>query len=143
MSNPDDLTKMIPEAKTITVGGETIPIVPIKVKQLSATIKAAAPLMAHFKNSNPGEIDIFSLVSSSIDDAIELVAQLSGKPREWIEELEIPELVDLTSALVEANVDFFTKSVLPSVLRAMGQLSPSLQSLGNPQLVRGPIPSNV
>ena len=47
------------------------------------------------------------------DTVLELVALLVNKPRDWVDDLGVDELVQLFGAIVEVNLDFFTQRVLP------------------------------
>lgn len=140
----DDLTKVIPEQRTVTIKGETIAIRQIKVGKLSAVVRAISPF-AHLM-PKPGDtpeknpIDIFSLVMQHTDDVIQLLGIILDKPVEWMNDLEIDELVLLAAEVFEVNLDFFIQKVLPSVSMAMGRLGSALY--GKAQALNGQSPSN-
>ena len=48
------------------------------------------------------------------------------KPREWVEDLEMDQGVEVITAVFEVNADFFTQKVLPLInvkMKAVGPIS--------------------
>lgn len=129
----DDMTKMIPLPRTLTIKGEDVPIGFIKVGKLTAVIEAIKPFayLLPKAGDNPAAqpIDFTSLVLNHTDDVIHLASLLTGKPKSWVEDLDVAELVDIFSAIVEINLDFFIHRVLPSVSKGMGQLANAFYSM--------------
>lgn len=126
----DDMEKMLPAQTSVNIKGESININYIKVGKLSAVVAILQPMAKYLptpgdtQRSNP--IDVMSLVMNHTDDAVKLVALLTGKTDDWVKDLDIDELVLLLTAVVEVNLDFFIRRVLPSVSKAMEQLGGSL-----------------
>lgn len=57
--------------------------------------------------------------------AIELLTAVSiaiGKPRAWVDELAADEAILLAAKVIEVNVDFFTRTVMPRLNGEMGGL---------------------
>lgn len=139
-----DLNAMAPNLPTVRIGDEDVVIKNIKVGKLAAIMVALKPI-AH-KLPHPGQtpdkspIDMIGLVVEYTPTVIDVVSLVLGKPKEWVEELDLDQLVDLFSKIVEVNLDFFIQKVLPSVLRAMGQLSGVFQATR--QNLTGRLPSN-
>ena len=131
-----DLDKIIPQTNEVTVGGKTIEIKTMKVKQLSATIKAIQPFAAAFK-AQRDSFDAAEIVMSHTDSVVDLVVILTGETKEFVEELGIDELVILFTKLVEVNLDFFIQKVLPLLSGAMGRLSAGLPSATSPTKTSG------
>lgn len=137
MSQPEsDLTKIIPESNIVVAGGKNIEIKTMKVKQLSATIKAIQPFAAAFK-AQRDSFDAAEIVMSHTDSVVDLVVILTGETKEFVEELGIDELVILFTKLVEVNLDFFIQKVLPLLSGAMGRLSAGLPSATSPTKTSG------
>lgn len=137
MSQPEsDLTKIIPETNLVAAGGKNIEIKTMKVKQLSATIKAIQPFAAAFK-AQRDSFDAAEIVMSHTDSVVDLVVILTGETKEFVEELGIDELVILFTKLVEVNLDFFIQKVLPLLSGAMGRLSAGLPSATSPTKTSG------
>ena len=123
-----DLTKIIPETNTVTVGGKALEIKTMKVKQLSATIKAIQPFAAAFK-AQRDRFDAAEIVMSHTDNVVELVVILTGESQEFVQELGIDELIIVFTKLVEVNLDFFIQKVLPLLSGAMGRLTKGLPNV--------------
>lgn len=137
MSQPEsDLTKIIPETNIVVAGGKNIEIKTMKVKQLSATIKAIQPFAAAFK-AQRDSFDAAEIVMSHTDSVVDLVVILTGETKEFVEELGIDELVILFTKLVEVNLDFFIQKVLPLLSGAMGRLSAGLPNATSPTKTSG------
>lgn len=124
----DDLTTVIPEPIVAKIKGETIEVRQIKVGQLPKAMRIAHPFYEQLKSLKDEALkaekegkpftygmDFYKLVMENADPVLEMVALLTGKPREWVDDLEVDELVALFSALVEVNLDFFIQRVLPSL----------------------------
>lgn len=137
MSQPEsDLTKIIPESNIVVAGGKNIEIKTMKVKQLSATIKAIQPFAAAFK-AQRDSFDAAEIVMSHTDSVVDLVVILTGETKEFVEELGIDELVILFTKVVEVNLDFFIQKVLPLLSGAMGRLSAGLPNATSPTKTSG------
>lgn len=115
----DDLQQMIPETVEVTVGGETLTIGPIRIRQVSRVARHVSGIVQFFKNE---EIDFERLLCEGAEDLIEALAVATDKPNDWIGELNLDEIVRLTRAVVEVNADFFARTVLPEVEKAQGAL---------------------
>lgn len=131
-----DLDKIIPQTNEVTVGGKTIEIKTMKVKQLSATIKAIQPFAAAFK-AGQGQVDMADIVMNNTDNVVDLVHILTGESKEFIEELGIDELIIVFTRLVEVNLDFFIQKVLPLLSGAMGRLTVGMPSVAKPTSTSG------
>lgn len=135
-----DLQTMVPQPVVVKVGDEEIQIRALRVGQVSAVlyvIKPLAPQLAEYKKT--GSVDVLSLVVENTPAVINLLAILLSKPKEWVEDLELDSMVKLVSAVLEVNLDFFIQRVLPSVLKAMGQLNALSQEV--PSNLTGRLPS--
>ena len=139
-----DLNTMVPALPTVRVGEEDIVIKNLKVGKITAVMVALQPI-AHLL-PKPGQtpekapLNMVALVIEHTPTVITLVSIVLDKPKEWVEDLDLDQLVDLFSKIVEVNLDFFIQKVLPSVLRAMGQLSGVFQATR--QNLTGRLPSN-
>lgn len=136
-----DLDKIIPQPNVVTVGGKDIEVKTMKVKQLSATIKAIQPFAAAFK-AQRDSFDAAEIVMSHTDNVVDLVVILTGESKEFVEDLGIDELVIVFTKLVEVNLDFFIQKVLPLLSGAMGRLTKGLPNVESPTEMSGPISSS-
>jgi len=120
-----DIQTVMPEPITVTIRGESFEIKQIRVGQLSKVMRIVHPFYEQLKavkdkariNRDPQAdtygFDIYALVMEHSDVVLELVSLLVSKPREWVDNLGVDELVQIFGALVEVNLDFFTQRVIP------------------------------
>jgi hypothetical protein len=118
-----DLASIIPEANLIHIGGKDIEIKTMKVKQLSATVRSIQPFVSALGKNGLVNVDVPNIIMSHTDNVVELVQILTGEDKAWVEELGIDELVIVFTKLVEVNLDFFTRKVLPLLSVAMVKLT--------------------
>ncbi|MHA6853377.1 DUF6631 family protein [Ralstonia pseudosolanacearum] len=122
----DDLDKLIPQPAELTVGGEALVILPLKVGRLPAFLRAISPTLQQLQAP---QIDWLGLFIEHGDDLLQAVAVAVGKPRAWVDALAADEAILLAAKVVEVNADFFTRTVLPRLDGLIGQV------------VSGPAPS--
>ena len=116
----DDLQQMLPEPVEIAVGGETLSVGPIKMRQLSKVVRHVGGIVQFFKNE---EINFEGLLSEGAEDLMAALSAATDKPVEWIGELNLDEVVRLTRAVVEVNADFFARTVVPEIEKAQTAIS--------------------
>ncbi|MFC0128187.1 DUF6631 family protein [Ralstonia solanacearum] len=122
----DDLDKLIPQPAELTVGGESLVILPLKVGRLPDFLRAISPVLQQL---NTPQIDWLGLFIEHGDDLLQAVAVAVGKPRTWVDDLAADEAILLAAKVVEVNADFFTRTVLPRLNVLIDQVA------------RGPAPS--
>jgi hypothetical protein len=129
MNQPkSDLDAVIPTRKTTTLAGEVIVIAQIKVGALPAVLAAVQPLSHLLMQKDVSAEIISSLFLSHGDDALNLLSALSGKPRKWVDALELDDAIALFIDLLEVNLDFFIQRVLPLLTGGMQELVAKLQA---------------
>jgi hypothetical protein len=116
----DDLQQMIPETVEVAVGGETLIIGPIKIRQLSKVARHVGGIVGFFTGDT---IDFEGLLSEGAEDLMASLSAATDKPLEWVGELNLDEVVRLTRTVIEVNADFFARSVLPEVEKAQTAIS--------------------
>lgn len=115
----DDLNVLVPPSVTLTVGGESVAITPLRIGELPAFTRAIAPAVAEFRRDGIDWLALFGLHGEAMLTAL---AVATRKPREWIEGLAADEAILLAAKVIEVNSDFFARRVLPKVEAAMAQL---------------------
>lgn len=111
----DDIETMLPQPMEIEIGGEAVSISPLKVRQLPGVLRRLRGLWRHFDGESP---DVVEMLAENADDLIGAISVAVEKPRQWIEDLELNEIVRLVSAVIEVNADFFNRAVLPEIRKA-------------------------
>lgn len=129
MSDTKDLDVLFPEATTVTVGGEKIAVTPIKVGQLSAFMRALGPAAGDLAAlpEDLSQVSWFELVARHGDAFIAAAAIACGRPREWVERLDLDEFVRLVASVVTVNADFFTARVVPAFLETARLVSGTMR----------------
>ena len=115
-----DLEQLFPQASSLVIHGETLAIIPLKVGQMPAFLRAITPVMNHLNRS---EIDWIALFGERGDDLLSAIAIAVGKPRQWVDDLAADEAILLAAKVIEVNADFFTRTVIPKLdgLFSLGQ----------------------
>lgn len=121
-----DLDKLVPQAFEITLAGETIAIKPLKIGQMPAFLRAITPVMQHLGGDG---IDWLTLFGERGDDLLTAVSIAIGKPREWVDALAADEAILLAAKVIEANADFFTRTVMPRLDGLITQASTAAAGL--------------
>jgi hypothetical protein len=129
----DDLNLLVPPSVTLTVGGESLAITPLRIGELPAFTRAIAPAVSEFRRDGVDWLMLFGVHGEAMLTAL---AVATRKPREWIEGLAADEAILLAATVIEINSDFFARRVLPKVEAAMakvpatpaGSTSPSTSS---------------
>lgn len=121
----ENLTKI--SDKVTLNDGRVIEVSKIKVKQLSPILKAVKSIPFDMIGKDVKSEHVISLVADHIGVATELVTILTTMPREEVEELDLDDMIAIITVMLEVNIDFFTKSVLPLLLEAMGKFSKNVK----------------
>ena len=123
-----DLTAVIPAPKLFTIAGEDLAIRQIKVGALPAALLAVQPILSTLMQREK-PLDLPRMFMRSTDDCLNLLSVMSGKPRTWVDDLEIDDAIQLFTPLLEANLDFFVQRVLPQLPEVLVYLRKVMESL--------------
>ena len=115
-----DLQALIPQAVELVVKGEPLAILPLKVGQMPAFLRAVSPMLQQLSTS---DIDWLALLGAHGEALLSAIAIAVGKPRAWVDDLAADEAIVLAAKVIEVNADFFTLQVIPK----LGGLFESLQ----------------
>jgi len=114
-----ELNVLIPQGKELNIRDANLTIKPFKFGELPKVFKAIDPISkALFEALSGGgnQIEVITgLVANGGDGIIDLMVIGSKQSREWIEDLELDEGIDLFTAIVEVNASFFVQKVLPTL----------------------------
>lgn len=121
MSN--ELNTLLPQGKELNIRNENLAIKPFKLGELPKVFKAIDPISkALFESlSNGGnQVEMITgLVANGGENLIDLMAIGSKKSREWVEDLELDEGIELFGTILEVNASFFVQKVLPNLNKRM------------------------
>lgn len=129
----NELEQLTENAQSIEVhaGGENIYVSPIKVKELSLFIKAVTPMLDTINQADRDDL-VTELLIHHTDSLIKAVSIGVRKSEDFVNELDIDELIDLATAVIEVNTDFFIQRVLPKVTQGIERLGSKMNNLGGP-----------
>ena len=120
----DELTVLYEQPKTFTINGQEVTVRPFKFGQLPQVLKllrSVGGLFAHYQNQ--GKLNsmeaIIHIVGEAGDDLIKALVLNTGKPREFWDEIDSDEGLEIMIHFLIVNIGFFTKRVLPHLQAAM------------------------
>ena len=120
MSDDKKLDELIPPQIEITIGGETLTITPIRAGKFPTFIRAIRPVIPHLVQE---PIDFLAMIDEGGEHLLDAVALALGKPRTFVDALDIADLIRGARAMIEVNVDFFIHRLLPEVTAATQSLA--------------------
>lgn len=132
----ESLDTVLPVSKEpITIGGKSVTPKVIKVSQVGPVLRAIRPFNATIKtamkNSAEGNdpaknFDVLEVLEHHADNLIELVSTLTGEDKKFIGDLDLDDMIKITTAVMEVNLDFFIRKVLPLLSGEMARLGSGL-----------------
>ena len=113
----DDLKVLAPQ-ETISTKLGAVVVKPFKFTQFPRVIEILSGFSSSVNVDNLEAGDIVNLLMRNQgEDLFELMCMASGKDKEWLDELEADEGIELLMKVVEQNMDFFNKKLIPSITR--------------------------
>lgn len=103
-----------PVPDSVTLGGETIDITPLRVGELPSFARAVMPI-ADKLSTNP---DWLRLLAEDGDAMILALAIACRRSPDWVSSLSLDDAILLAEAVFGANVDFFIRRVVPKITQA-------------------------
>ena len=100
-------------------------ITPVKVRHLPAFLKACEPIATALMAG-----DITAALLHHADDLITATALGADVDRAWLEDQTAEVLIDLAAQVIEVNVDFFVKTLLPRINAAADRIANALPAGG-------------
>jgi hypothetical protein len=121
------LETYIPVPREIVIGGKTLAITPLRVRQIPAFVRAIAPAAELISQGRMA--DAVALHGEGMATAM-VVA--TGESETAIGDLLPDEFLGLASAVMEVNADFFVRRVAPLIAdiqkKAMEKMSGGMSS---------------
>lgn len=132
----NSLDAVIPSSGKLTIGGKELVIRQLKVGAVPTVLRAVQPIAGLLMNTET-KVDFTQMFMLHSDECLNLLSILCGEDRDWVDNLEIDEAITLFNALLEVNLDFFVRRVLPLLSGALEKLTNNMTE----QAKRGPITS--
>lgn len=127
-------------SKTIQCAGGDIVITPVKVKNLPAFLAAIEPVVrqlgASSASATGAKDDLLLALATHAPNVIKATAVGAEVEEKWLGDQTTEVLVDLATAVLEVNMDFFVQVLLPRLTAAIVPLG-RLSSLGTPVATGG------
>lgn len=130
----DELLALLGESGSTytTRAGEALELRPLKVRQMAAVARAAAPLAGVLAGmARGGPLDAMALAAQG-DELAALLVALTERPAQWVGELPLDDLVGLLSEALAVNVDFFSSRLQPAIERAAGRITTTFSAMTPP-----------
>jgi len=110
------------QSVTVTVAGEQVSVQPLKVGQVPAFARASRGILQDLDKLSGAE-GIMELLADHGDDLISAVCVATGMPVNVVQSLAMDEFVQLATAVVQVNADFFTRRLAPTVQFAISTMT--------------------
>lgn len=120
-----ELSDLIPPVIEVSVAGEVIAVTPIKVRELMAFTQAISPILKVLVKESDQDwagLNISELLMNHTDEVIRAVAIGIRREVEFVNDLDIDELIKLGNVVFEVNIDFFIRKVLPEMGQVVGRI---------------------
>lgn len=101
-----------PSPRIVTIRREEIGILPLRMRQMSAFSKASGPVFGQILSG-----DWKSAIDENEEAMRRAIAVAIERPEAWVWDLYQHEFMELTIAVLEVNLDFFVRRVLPSLVK--------------------------
>lgn len=102
------LDTYIPEVRHPLIGGKSVTVAPLKVRQIPPFLRAAGPAVSALFAG-----DLSDALKIHGEELIQAMAVATGEPADWLGGLEADEFLLLVGEVVEINADFFVHRVTP------------------------------
>lgn len=113
----DDLKILAPQEVVSTKSGDVV-VKPFKFTQFPRVIEILSGFSSAVTLDNLEAGDIVNLLMRNQgEDLFELMCMASGQNKEWLDQLEADEGIELLMKVVEQNMDFFNKKLIPTIAR--------------------------
>jgi hypothetical protein len=113
----DPITTLFPQGRTLKLNGEDVTIKPFKFKDFATVSKNVTKIVKDGlnleENKNINVATFLHVLGNCNEEVSTIMCLATGKPRPWVDGLEMDDAFSLTAAIVEVNISFFTQKVLP------------------------------
>lgn len=105
----DDLARLVGAPCVVEVGARRIEIMPVRVRELPAFVRAVGPALGDLQRGVP----IPDLLAAHAESLIDAVAVGARVERAWLDDQDADTLFALVEAVIEVNLDFFLARLAP------------------------------
>lgn len=116
-----NLETYIPEIRHPLIGGKSVAVAPLKVRQIPPFLRAIGPAATQLFSG-----DLAGALGAHGDELVRAVSVATDQPEAWLGDLDADEFLRLVGEVVEVNADFFAHRVAPVLEATVSKLSRSL-----------------
>jgi hypothetical protein len=126
-----EITQLFPQGKEIKVGGNNVVIKPIGFGKFPKVLEILDGLkIPDGKEKDEANVQmLFNIVKNNAESMMQLCALGSGLSRAQLDALGMDEGLELVQAILEVNVDFFAKTLLPKITEMTEKLGSAAEGL--------------
>lgn len=124
--DPLDLATLIPDGQKVIItddagGCEELHIRPFVWKQFRQVAKLVQPIQMH--TDEKGDLNLMKLVGDHGEEVTDIIVVATGKPKEWVDALNLTSILPLAAAILQVNRDFFSQKLGPQLQELAAKLS--------------------
>ena len=148
LTTDSGLAALVDAPEALDLAGETLNLTPLKMRELPAFQRAVAPILAdlqgHDLTSDIGLAAVQGAILTHLDAAMDAVALMARRERDWIEDLDPDAFLVLAARTFAVNARFFTQRIMPALTRELGGLFTALTpaATGSPSPPPSPRPAS-
>jgi len=131
-----DLNTYFPEVRHLLIGGKSVSVAPLKVRQIPPFMRAIGPAAALLFSG-----DMAGALAWHGEELIQAVAVATGEPAAWLGDLDADEFLRLVGEVVEVNADFFAHRVTPALEATVAKVTRTLTPGATPSQSSSPAAS--
>lgn len=121
-----ELNTLFPIPQVVTINGVTLSLTPFKLGELPKVFRTIEPitkLIVDAMGSSDTQIDsLVKVIVQGGDNILDLLAVGSRQSREWVDQLETDQGIQLLLAILEINSSFFVQRVLPLITKVTNKV---------------------
>lgn len=124
---PVDLATLIPDGQKVTIStdgagnSEELHIRPFVWKQFRQVARLVQPIQMHTDDN--GDLNLMKLVGDHGEEVTDIIVVATGKPKEWVDDLNLTSILPLAAAILQVNRDFFSQKLGPQLRELAAKLS--------------------
>ena len=124
----DELQIITPPETTVMFMGEEVKVTPVRMGNLQDFTTAVRPIAGDLMEAFNGSGDMITTIELHTDRMILAVHFGTGVPVEKLKAAMPDEFLALTAAVVEINMDFFVRRLLPSIKTTLDAMKSRLKA---------------
>ncbi len=121
------LDSIIDDSLPININGENLVISTIKMRDIKPFLENINPILIDLKAEN---VDCLTIVTNHYSNIVNVVSIAARKDVEWVESLDLNDVVKLIMAIIETNSDFFVNQILPAFVQGLQGLEKKIKLNG-------------